>query len=163
MSHIKRLIQTSAVSSVGLVFALTGSAFAISTPGGTKVHGDFQTAVNPACTIPAEDCITDQLTGSIIGYNELTTLDYTQTATQISYHDHTVITVTDGAFAGKHFVGNEHGKINKKTGMFHSCAEFTATDGSDDHLLMHYDGHINLDNNHDTGKYHGTINGSDHC
>lgn len=166
MRYIKQILRAGATIGVSLAFLAAGPvASATELPGtsSTTVQGTFQTAADPNCTVPADNCITDELTGDFVGRNELTTQDYTETDTLIKYHDTTVITVTDGTYAGKQFAGNEHGKINVVTGHFHSCAEFTATDGSGDRLVMHYNGYIDLANNHDSGHYRGTVNGSDHC
>ncbi|HSX42755.1 MAG TPA: hypothetical protein VLF59_01580 [Candidatus Saccharimonadales bacterium] len=167
MQRIKRLLQVGIV--LGMSFAITGGGqvFAARTTqqsGSIKlIAGHFATAADPECTVPAEDCITDQLTGGFIGRNELTTQDFTETDTHILYHDTTVITVTGGQYAGKQFAGNEHGDINKTTGNFTSCAELTATDNSGDTLVTHNYGYIDLTNNHDTGHYIGVINGHHGC
>ncbi|HEV7455036.1 MAG TPA: hypothetical protein VGO07_07300 [Candidatus Saccharimonadales bacterium] len=165
MHSIKRLFQVGALTIVSLLVAVIGPACTAGATGipPTIVRGHFQTASDPACTIPSDDCITDQLTGDFYGRNELTTKDFTRTPTLITYHDQTVITISAGHFAGKQFAGNEHGKINVNTGEFHSCAEFTATDGSGNTLIMRYNGFIDLANNHDNGKYRGAINSHDHC
>ena len=127
------------------------------------VAGSFQTAADPNCAVPDPNCITDQFTGSFIARDELTTVDFTETSTLITYHDHSEITVSGGKYAGKHFVGEEHGKISVPSGNFHSCAEFTTSDGSGDKLIMHYVGHIDLSNDNDTGHYIGAINSHEHC
>ncbi|HSX31980.1 MAG TPA: hypothetical protein VLF43_01865 [Candidatus Saccharimonadales bacterium] len=165
MQQIKQFLRVGLTFGASLaVFAAGSVASASSLPStSTVVRGTFQTAADPNCTVPTENCITDQLSGDFVGRNELTTMDYTQPKKVIRYHDQTVITITDGAYAGKQFAGNEHGKINTVSGHFHSCAEFTATDGSGDTLIMHYTGYIDLDNNHDNGQYHGAINSNTHC
>jgi hypothetical protein len=173
MTNCKRLVQAGVLAAaVSLAIMGPGAAVASAATTGQRhghtestiaVAGHFQTADNPACSVPSSDCITDQLTGSFIGRNELTTKDFTQTSTVITYHDQTVITVNGGAFAGKQYAGNEHGKISINSGHFHSCAEFTATDGSGDTLIMRYRGFIDLANNHDNGSYVGAINSHEHC
>ncbi|HSW65609.1 MAG TPA: hypothetical protein VLI54_00530 [Bacillota bacterium] len=167
MQKIKRLVQLSIALGASLAIAGSAPAFAA---GNTQPHGHpqfvvghFETAANPECAVPSEDCIVDQLTGGFVGRNELTTQDFTETATTITYHDATVVTVTGGQYAGKTFVGDEHGTINKDNGLFSSCAEFTATDASGDTLVTHNVGYINLDDNHDTGYYASVINGHHGC
>lgn len=162
MSSIKRLFQVSLLAATTLSLAITGPAFASSSPSAV-VEGFFQTAGDQSCDLPADNCIADQLTGDLYGRNELTTVDYTTTNTHINYYDTTVITVTQGEYAGKVFTGEEHGKINVNNGNFHSCAELTATDNSGDQLTIHYDGYIDLANNHDSGEYTGEINTNKHC
>ncbi|HSW98416.1 MAG TPA: hypothetical protein VLF71_01115 [Candidatus Saccharimonadales bacterium] len=163
MRQIKQLLRAAATISLSLAFIGFGPAAAQAMPAKALVAGKFQTAANPECAVPDPDCITDQFTGSFIARDELTTVDFTQTSTLITYHDHSVITVTGGKYAGKKFTGEEHGKISVPSGNFHSCAEFTTSDGSGDTLIMHYAGHIDLSNDNDHGGYVGALNSPEHC
>ncbi len=168
MITTKRAFRASALSAAVSLFALMGpgaamaGATGIHNSGAVFVSGHFQTATQPACGVPSDDCITDQFSGDLPGRNELTTKDFTETPQIIKYHDQTVLSVSGGQFAGKQFSGNEHGTIFVTSGFFYSCAEFTDANG--DSLVLHYTGMIDLANDHDSGQYHGSVNNPlDHC
>jgi hypothetical protein len=155
MKLLKKIAMVSASLTVVLAIVTTpsGQAAAAGLTQTIPLNGNFHT-IALTCPPPDENeqCVIDQLSGSLTGTNKLITKNFTENSQYIAYHDATYITTQYGQFTG-----NEYGLINKQTGAFQSVATLTSNDGCGSTLTNYNNGQIDLETLEDSGTYYGVL------